>query len=180
MDCSDKSDELDCCKYDENLVLLLRENFLFKNNFISLVSVKVKLAQSCLTLADPVYYTVHGILQARILEWIAFPFSRGSCDPGIEPRSPTLQADKGEFLMFFSFSFCVRFTYDQCFLIKKQVIDIKLVICTWDFLHFTFNNFLKIVFLCSEIFTETFSKASEEYYFAKAKVRKFSVLICGN
>ena len=32
-------------------------------------------------------YTVHGILQARILEWVAVPFSR------IEPRSPTLQMD---------------------------------------------------------------------------------------
>ena len=38
-------------------------------------------------------YTVHGILQARILEWVAFPFSRGSSSPGIEPRSPTLQVD---------------------------------------------------------------------------------------
>ena len=38
-------------------------------------------------------YTVHGILQARILEWIAFPFSRGLPYPGFEPRSPTLQAD---------------------------------------------------------------------------------------
>jgi len=27
---------------------------------------------------DPMDYTVHGILQARILEWVAFPFSRGS------------------------------------------------------------------------------------------------------
>ena len=26
-------------------------------------------------------YTVHGILQARILEWVAFPFSRGSSQP---------------------------------------------------------------------------------------------------
>ena len=34
-----------------------------------------------------------GILQARILEWVAFPFHRGSHNPGIEPRSPTLQAD---------------------------------------------------------------------------------------
>ena len=40
--------------------------------------VKVKVAQSCPTLCDPVDYTVHGILQARILEWVAFPFSRGS------------------------------------------------------------------------------------------------------
>jgi len=38
-------------------------------------------------------YTVHGILQARILEWVAFPFSRGSSHPGIDPRSPTLHAD---------------------------------------------------------------------------------------
>ena len=32
---------------------------------------------------------VHGILQPRILEWVAFPFSRGSS----QPRSPALQAD---------------------------------------------------------------------------------------
>ena len=38
-------------------------------------------------------YTVHGILQARTLEWVAFPFSRDLPDPGIEPRSPTLQVD---------------------------------------------------------------------------------------
>ena len=34
-----------------------------------------------------------GIFQARILQWVAFPFSRGSSQPGVEPRSPTLQAD---------------------------------------------------------------------------------------
>ena len=42
---------------------------------------KVKLTQSCLTLCDSMDYTVHGILQARILEWVAFPFSRGSSQP---------------------------------------------------------------------------------------------------
>ena len=36
---------------------------------------------------------VHGILQARILEWVAFPFSRYLPNPGIEPKSPTLQED---------------------------------------------------------------------------------------
>ena len=40
--------------------------------------VKVKVTQSCQTLCDPMDYIVHGILQARILEWVAFPFSRGS------------------------------------------------------------------------------------------------------
>ena len=39
---------------------------------------KVKVAQSFPTLCDLVDYTVHGTLQARILEWSAFPFSRGS------------------------------------------------------------------------------------------------------
>ena len=43
--------------------------------------VKVKVAQSCLTFCDPMDYTVHGVLQARILEWVAFPFSRGSLQP---------------------------------------------------------------------------------------------------
>ena len=43
--------------------------------------VKVKVAQSCLTLCNPMDYTVHGILQAKILEWVAFPFSRGSYQP---------------------------------------------------------------------------------------------------
>ena len=38
-------------------------------------------------------YTVHGILQARIQEWVAFPFPRGLPNPGIEPRSPTLWVD---------------------------------------------------------------------------------------
>ena len=53
----------------------------------------MKVAQLCLTLCDPMDYTIHGILQARILEWVAVPFSRGSSNPGIKPRSPTLQAD---------------------------------------------------------------------------------------
>ena len=42
---------------------------------------KMKVTQLCLTLCDPMNYIVHGILQARILEWVAFPFSRGSSQP---------------------------------------------------------------------------------------------------
>ena len=42
---------------------------------------KVKVTQSCPTLSDPMDYTVHRILQARTLEWVAFPFSRGSSQP---------------------------------------------------------------------------------------------------
>ena len=45
------------------------------------LKVKLKVIQSCPTLCDPMDYTVHGILQARILEWVAFPFYRGSSRP---------------------------------------------------------------------------------------------------
>ena len=53
----------------------------------------VRVAHSCPTLCNPMDYTDHGILQARILEWVAFPFSGDLPDPGIEPRSPALQVD---------------------------------------------------------------------------------------
>ena len=42
---------------------------------------KVKAAQSCPALCNPMDCIVHGILQARILEGVAFPFSRGSSQP---------------------------------------------------------------------------------------------------
>ena len=45
---------------------------------LSLECCEVKVAQSCLTLYNPMDCTVHGIVQARILEWAAFPFSSGS------------------------------------------------------------------------------------------------------
>ena len=48
---------------------------------------KVKAAQLSLTLWDPMDYIVHRILLARILEWVAFPFSRGP-NPGSNPGFP--------------------------------------------------------------------------------------------
>ena len=53
--------------------------------------VKVEVTQSCPTLCDLMDYTVHGILQARILE--PFPSPGDLPNPGIEPRSPALRAD---------------------------------------------------------------------------------------
>ena len=43
--------------------------------------VKVKVTQSCSTLCNSMDCIVHGILQARILEWVTFPFCRGSSQP---------------------------------------------------------------------------------------------------
>ena len=54
---------------------------------------KVKVAQSCPTLCDPRDYTVHGILKARILEWVAFPFSSGSSQPRDWTQVSALQMD---------------------------------------------------------------------------------------
>ena len=45
------------------------------------VKAKVKVIQLCPTLFVPMDFTVHGILQARILGWVAYPFSRGSSQP---------------------------------------------------------------------------------------------------
>ena len=45
--------------------------------FLFCMKVKEEVTQFCPALCDPMDYTVHGILQARILEWV-IPFSRGS------------------------------------------------------------------------------------------------------
>ena len=55
--------------------------------------VKVKVTQSCLTLCDFMDYTVHGILQARILEWVAFSFSKGSSQPRDQTQVPCIAVD---------------------------------------------------------------------------------------
>ena len=72
-----------------------RQNYTTVLLFIILV---VLVAQSGLTLCDPTDCnlpgsSVHGILQARILEWVAISFSKGSSNPETEPGSPALQAD---------------------------------------------------------------------------------------
>ena len=59
---------------------------------------KVLVAQLCPTLCDPMGCSppgssVHGILYARILEWVAMPYSRGSFQPRDQTWSPTLLAD---------------------------------------------------------------------------------------
>ena len=56
------------------------------------------IAQFCLTLCNamdggPPGSSVHGNFQARILEWVAYPFSRGSSQPRNETGFPALQAD---------------------------------------------------------------------------------------
>ena len=75
-----------CCRVISLIFKRILKNF---HNSV----LKVKVTQSCPTLCDPVDYTINGILQARILEWVDFPFSRVLPNPATEPRSPALQAD---------------------------------------------------------------------------------------
>ena len=64
--------------------------------------VRAKSLQSCLTLCNPIYCSlpgssVHGIFQARILEWVAFPIPGHLLNPGIEPTSFASSALAGGF-----------------------------------------------------------------------------------
>ena len=76
-----------CFHYFENVILLssgfycLTENSVVSLTLTSLKEVKVKFAQLCLTLCDPMDYTVHGIFQARILEWVGLFTSRPAKRP---------------------------------------------------------------------------------------------------
>ena len=59
----------------------------------------VKVTESCPTLCNTRNYTVHRILQDRILEWVAFPFSRGSSQPSNQTQVSHIA---GSFFFFFS------------------------------------------------------------------------------
>ena len=54
------------------------------------MKVKMKVAQACPTVCSPMDYTVHRILQARILKCVAFPFSRGSSQPRDQTHVPCI------------------------------------------------------------------------------------------
>ena len=76
--------------------------------------------QSCPTLCDPMNYSplgssIHGILQARILERVAIPFSKEcSPDPGIKHMSPSSPAWAGGF-------FTTRATWQGCQCRRRKI-----------------------------------------------------------
>ena len=64
-------------------------------NYILYIYIESEVAQSCLTLCDPVDSSlqdssIHGILKATVLEWVAISSPGDLPDPRIELRSPTL------------------------------------------------------------------------------------------
>ena len=66
---------------DLEIVILKEVGQTEKDTYHMISLMKVKVTQLCLTLCNPVDYTVCGILSARILEWVAIPSSRGSSPP---------------------------------------------------------------------------------------------------
>ena len=66
---------------------------LWADSLLSESESEMKVTQSCPTLCDPMVHTVHGILQAGILEWGAFPFSTGSSQPNDQTQVSQLQVD---------------------------------------------------------------------------------------
>ena len=59
------------------LYFILKSHIYFQFVLVKYLTYVI-VTQSCLTLYDPMDYTVHGILKATVLEWVAFPFSRRS------------------------------------------------------------------------------------------------------
>ena len=72
--CTPMADSCQCMANHYNIVISLQLKF---KKLIYILKI-VKVAQLCLTLCNCMDYTVHGILQAKILEWVAILFSRGS------------------------------------------------------------------------------------------------------
>ena len=74
-----------CCRINaDNVYLTTNESLLVWSE---------EKRKSCPTLYNPMDCIVHGILQARILEWVAFSSPGDHPKPGIAPRSPTSQID---------------------------------------------------------------------------------------
>ena len=66
-------------------IVSFRNQMVLSPLYSSILS-EVKATQSCLTLCNPMDCTVRGILQARILEWVAFPYSRESSQPRYQAK----------------------------------------------------------------------------------------------
>ena len=74
--------------------LFFREvSHLMKRRITVLNWSRVKVTRSCPTHWDPMDYTVHGILQVRIPEWVAYPFSSRPSRPSNQTGFPALQVD---------------------------------------------------------------------------------------
>ena len=119
--------------------------------------VRVLVAQSCPILWDPMDYSppgssVYGISLARILEWVAISSPEDLPDPGIEPRSPTLQTDL----------YCLSHQRSQCWIQALSII-----------------YFLRMVYISLQILQllNTFYREEEDPIYRDLKIRRLLELV---
>ena len=96
---------------------------------------KVKVTQLCLTVCNPMNYTVHEILQTRILEWVAFPFSRESSQP--RDRTQVSCIECGFFTSWATRESLIMIRWEnfkECFYCEKQELYTKLLLENWQIL----------------------------------------------
>ena len=118
------------CPFDSFMLCVVEDSLTFP-------VIKMLVSSSVMTFCNPIDcsmpgYCVHGILQARILEWIAIPFSRGSFQPRDQTwdlictaeRFFTTWATRGPYSYLFQpilkfplYNLCSRFNFQDCFLI---------------------------------------------------------------
>ena len=83
----------------DNVFICIEDSLIPEKKKIRMIGkVKVLVAQLCLTLCDPMDCSlpdssIHGVLQARILEWVVCPPLGDLPNPGVEPGFPALQAN---------------------------------------------------------------------------------------
>ena len=94
----------------------------------------MKVILSCLTVCNPMDYTVHGILHTRILEWVACPSSRGSS----QPRTSTgVSCTAGRFFtnwalreaLELSMSWCHDELWVSWWTLKPHIYSYKTIVC---------------------------------------------------
>ena len=77
--------------------------------------------------------SIHGILQARILAWVAIFFSRGSSGPGIELRPPALHADSLPFEPPGNPNVCIISIY--FFIVFSSLLYLLFIVAIWSLSH---------------------------------------------
>ena len=93
---------------------------------LCIISVKVKVAQSCPALCNLMDSTVNGIFQARILEWVVFPFSRGSSQ--LSNGTQVSHVAGGFFTSWVTREWCLQKWYNQSCSFSQIFINLFLCV----------------------------------------------------
>ena len=149
---------------------------------------KVKVTQLCPTLCNPMDYTVHGILQARILEWVAFPFPMGSSQPKdqtqvshIASRFLTSWAAREALLLWYTTSLGIG-DYSLLNIVPKLINIFFFFFCIWPFLPLSFLVFPSPLCLDCQAYQNLFSEQTHilsvmVYFFPSKKCFSPTVLL---